>query len=104
MWHKVKPGQRAAIVILLYDHNLKAEGKKTQRNRTDLTSEQNGAKVRNSKVPQMEQSTSAGRTNEIIAKKAEGKARMSTGGNDRVSPFGERLDSHKKLAIKAGVG
>src|SRR5699024_9687764 len=47
---ELKPGQRAAIVILLYYHDLKAEGKKTQGNRTDLTSAPNGAKVRNSKV------------------------------------------------------
>jgi len=35
---------------LLYYHDLKAEGKKTQGNRTDLTSAPNGAKLKSSKV------------------------------------------------------
>src|SRR5690625_33404 len=55
---ELKPGQRAAIVILLYYHDMKAEGK----------------------------------------------ARMSTGGNDRVATNGKTQNTHKSLSNKAGVG
>src|SRR5699024_10941190 len=64
---ELKPGQRAAIIILLYYHDLKAEARARQADNAVRLNEGLGRKT---KVPQMEQSTSAGRTNEIIAKKA----------------------------------
>src|SRR5690625_3017610 len=54
---ELKPGQRAAIVILLYYHDLKAEAKANSLSNLKQSTD----------VPQMEH---RGRTNEIIAKKA----------------------------------
>src|SRR5699024_1023362 len=54
---ELKPGQRAAIVILLYYHDLKAEAKANSLANLKQSTD----------VPQMEH---RGRTNEIIAKKA----------------------------------
>ena len=54
---ELKPGQRAAIVILLYYHDLKAEAKLTQGTRTDLS-------------PDVERSSLSGEVAEQLAKKA----------------------------------
>src|SRR5699024_5000666 len=54
---ELKPGQRAAIVILLYYHDLKAEAKLTQGTRTDLS-------------PEVERSSLSGEVAEQLAKKA----------------------------------
>src|SRR5699024_816527 len=60
---ELKPGQRAAIVILLYYHDLKAEARARQVEAGSLYG--NGKKL----VPDVAQAKT-GRTNEIIAKKA----------------------------------